>query len=467
MPYELKDDKLSRRLLNTFQIPLLVSLGLHVLLYIYGFPSLSLQQEVRNLGNRVRTIELNPALQRRLPDIDTGTDVPYFNSTPLEGSVLEEPVAPFALPLPPNFSPGDLPAIPLPPGYKVSELPSISFDIGLPPLGITDLSALPLPPPITDLDTLDSLDGLPELPEDLPPPDSEPPESEPESQVIAPPPEQEKSEPEEEKPTPEQIAAVRNQQLDQNLRDVSKGLQKSSTPTTNAEAQRNYVEWLSKIKQATPESITLVGTYPRDACIRRLEGQSVYGVVVDATNQIVAIDLLKGAQYSVFDRQAAQDVQKNNFGNESQELKSYSVTVDYKYNSEICPSLTLPSIRRKQEAESKPKPAPTPEEAKPTPEANPEPVPESKPEAETAKPEATETKPDAPKTEPESSEVENPQPEANQEPLPEPTSEAESEPKPSEAEKPLPSLRERLRNTPLPDDSTIRERLRRNPLPEK
>lgn len=447
MPYELKDEKLSRRLLSAFQIPFVISLGLHVLLYIYGFPSLSIERDARNASDRVGTIELSPALQRRLPDLDQGTEVPFFNSTPLEGSVLEEPIAPFALPLPPNFNPSDLPAIPLPPGYRVSDLPSVSFDIDLPPLGITDLSALPLPPPIIDLDTLDSLDGLPELPGELPPPsESTPPEPEPEA--IAPPPEPETTQPEEAKPTPEEIAAVRNQKLDQDLRAVSKGLQKTAAPTTDAEAQRNYVDWISKTKQATPESVTIAGTYPRDACIRRLEGKSVYGVVVNETNQIVAIDLLKGAQYAVFDRQAAQDVQKHNFGNESPELKSYSVTVGYEYDAEICPSLTLPSIRRKEAAESEPEP----EEVKPTPPATPEVETDSKPETQPPEPEET-----------------KPQPPTDSEASPEVEPEAETEPstEPQETEKPLPSLRDRLRNTPLPDDDTIRERLRRDPLPPR
>ena len=449
MPYELETEKLSRKLLNASQVPLLVSLGLHVLIYIYGFPTLLFKEEARKISDRVRTITLDPVQQSRLPDIESEVEVPYFNS-----SSLDEAAPPFALPLPPNFTPSALPPIPIPPGYRLSDFPPISGNIELPPLGITDLSALPLPPPLADFDLPQIPENTGDLPNQLPqPPTGEKP---PEPEKIAPPPDTETKQPEEKKPTPEQIAAVRDQKLDKNIRDLSASLQGSKGSTSDAEAQRNYVDWLSKIEEANPEPVTIVGTYPRDACILRLEGTSVYGVVVNRDNTVVALDLLKGAKYSVFNEQAAKDVQENDFGNTSQKIRPYTVTVNYEYDAEICPSLTLPSLRKKEEAETKPKPEapkpspanekPKPEAPKPAPEAKPEPKPASKPEAEVQ----PESKPE-PTPEPETNpEAEKPQPEAE-----------------SEEPKPLPSLRDRLRNTPLPDDDTIRDRLRRNPLPPK
>ena len=461
MPYEVESEKLSQKLLNASQLPLILSLALHALVYIYGFPRLLFQPE-KNKSDRVQTIELDPSQLSRVPDLNTEAEVPYFNSTPLG-----EAAPPFALPLPPNFTPSDLPPIPIPPGYRLSDLPSPSSNIELPPLGITDLSALPLPPPIADLESFGSPDGDANAPLTPPEPPQEEPPQPPQPPKIAPPPEPEAEQPPEPKPTPEEIAAVREQKLDKSIRDISASLQKDGA-TTDAAAQRNYVDWLSKIERAEPIPTTIAGTYPRDACIRRLEGTSVYGVIVDGTNTVVAIDLLKGAEYPVFNEQAARDIKKNKFEarpEETERVRPYTVTVNYEYDADICPSLTLPSIRRKEEAEQQPEPKPAPVEVPAEPAAE-EPKPEPTPE-ETPKPEPE----PEPKPEPAAEETPAPEPKPAEEPpaaepKPEPAAEETPAPEPKPEPEPLPSLRERLQNTPLPSDDTIRERLQKDPLPE-
>ena len=397
MPYELKTEKLSPKFLNASQIAILLSLGLHLLVYKYGFPTLLIKEEPRNRDRTVSTIELSPLEQARLPSLEPEWEIPTFNNTPLD-----EAAPPFALPLPPNFDPSaSLPPIPVPP---------ISSDIELPPLGITDLADLPLPPPLEDLDSLVPPDAPLTTPEEpsLPPP-------EPEEEPSLPPPEPTTppaiEETEEDRPTPEQIAAVRQQKLQGNLRDLSLSLRKQDLATSDEEARKNYVSWLSKIEDVEPETLEITGVYPKDACIRRLEGTSVYGVVVDADNTVVALEPIKGAKYPIFNERASQDIQQHEFANETPEVTPYRVTVNYKYDAEICPSLTLPSLRKQTPTENETAPSPTPETQQ-TPTEN-----------ETA---------------------------------PSPTPETDR-----------PSLRERLGNTPLPDDDSIRERLRNNPLPDR
>ena len=467
MPYELETDK-RHKFFNATQIAILLSLGLHVSIYKYGFPISLFKEKSSNQDRMVSTIELSPLEQARLPNLDSQWSVPQFDNTPLD-----EAAPPFALPLPPNFTPStDLPAVSIPPGYSFPNIPPISSDIELPPLGITDLSALPLPPPLTDLDSIVPPDSL-TTPE-------EPTEEKPTEESLNPPPETppEPEKPESNKPTPEQIAAVREQKLKGNLRVVSKTIQKKDGETSDEEARKNYVAWLSKIENVEPELVEIEGIYPKDACIRKLEGQSIYGVVVNANNEVVALDLIKSAEYGIFNEKASEDIQTHDFANQTnqinetnetnetneiKEARPYQVTVDYKYDPEICPSLTLPSLKKQEETAPKPKTetAPKPEsqpQPKPEAETKPQPKPESQPQP---KPEAeTETLP-KPESQPQPETESKPQPKPESQPQPE----AETETKPES--QPLPSLRERLQNTPLPDDNTIRERLRRNPLPKQ
>ena len=458
MPYEI-ETKNNHKFLNASQIAILLSLGLHLLIYKYGFPTLLIKEESSNREKMVSTIELNPLEQARLPKLEPEWNIPTFDNTPLD-----EAAPPFALPLPPNFDPSaSLPPIPVPP---------VSSNIELPPLGITDLADLPLPPPLEDLDSLTPPDAPVTTPEETienpPPPEEEP--------SIPPPTETLPEEPEpSDKPTPEQIAAVRQQKLRGNIDDLSLSLQKQDIATTNEEARKNYVNWLSKIEDVEPESLEITGIYPKDACIRRLEGTSVYGVVVDADNTVVALELIKGAKYPIFNERASKDIQEHDFDNETPEITPYQVTVDYKYDEEICPSLTLPSLRKQEE----PVPVSEPQKEAPVPETEAEETPASETETEET-PTETEEAP-APETEAEETPIETEEAPASETEAEEAPTETEKTPAPeaeeapteteeapaSETEAERPSLRERLRNTPLPSSDNIRERLQNNPLPEK
>ena len=516
MSYESKLDNHSGKFISPTQLCLLLSVGIHLLILKFGLPTIRFNNDS---GRReVSIIELNPEQQSRLPDLspqlDT-PDVPDISNLPEPDS--SDPVAPFAIP--PSLIPGigdnsNLPAltIPPPPEFDLPPLPP-QTDITLPPIG--DLSALPLPPEIEPSDFKADPIKLPpntgettSQPSDstlrTPPPQ---PTQSPQTTTTKPQPEETKPEPQPQL-TQEQIAAIKLAASQERIDKLRQSMTKTEAGTTDEDARKNYVAWLAKVEDIKPDKIEIEGTYPRDACIRRLEGTSVFGVVANEQGQVVALDLIKGAKYAVFNQQASQELSDRTLDNPTDKPKPYQVTVNYKYDAEICPSLTLPSLRdREQQPQTKPQAAPEPEaettpepqpevqppvepeaettpepqpEAVPEAETTPEPQPEAVPEAETTppvepqpEPEAETTPPVEPQPEPETTPPVEPQPEPETEttppvePQPEPETETtppvESEP---EAEpEPLPSLRDRLRDVPLQDLDPAK--LKDIPLPDR
>lgn len=467
MSYDSELDERSGKLINPAQLCLLLSITLHLLVLKFGLPTIRFNNDS---GRReVSIVELNPEQQAQLPNLYPQLETPEVPDNQPSESDLDEPVAPFAIP--PSLIPGigdstNLPrlVIPPPPQFDLPPLPP-QTDITLPPVG--DLSDLPFPP------TLDPSDFRPEaielppnigkIPEpqiDLVPqkPSAQPPATKPQTQPQPPQPPNEPEKKPEPKLTPEQIAARREAEFQQRIRNLRQGLTRTEAGTTDEAARKNYVAWLAKVRDIEPDKIEIEGTYPRDACIRRLEGNSVFGVVVNTEGEVVALDLIKGAKYPVFDRQSSENLGDRTFDNETERPKPYQVTVNYEYDSEICPSLTLPSIRRAQEQQETQPESPTPQ-----PEATPEPQPSSE--------ENQPTVEDKPEPQP-SSEENQPEPEATPEPSVEnqPTVEEKPEAEPTSEEdkpepKPLPSLRDRLRDIPLPDRKP--SDLKDVPLPER
>lgn len=441
MSYESKLDHQSGKLINPAQLSLLLSIVLHLLVLKFGLPTIEFNNDS---GTReVSIIELNQEQQSRLPDLYPQLETPDIpdinNLPPIDNS---DPAAPFAIPR--SLFPGigdsaGLPPldIPPPPNFNFPDLPPIT-DITLPPIG--DLSNLPLPPEIDPLDFQVDPSKLPPTPEKKPekPPTSENP---PPQQPKKPPQTATKPEPKpitEPEPTPQEIAAKKAEDSQKRVRNLSQSLKKAEAATTDEDARKNYIAWLAKIREIKPKAIEVKGTYPRDACIRRLKGSSIYGVVVDTKGKVVALDLIKGAKYPVFDEQASREISSSILDNDTEKPKPYQVKVNYEYDAEICPSLTLPSIRRQEEKQKTepveippPAPVPAPENK---PESKPKPLPTNKPKPE-PKPEKLPETQSTPKPVPE------PEPKPEPKPVPEP------KPKPS----PLPSLRDRLRNIPLPD----------------
>ena len=455
MSYESKLDRKSGKFITPAQLCLLASVALHLLVLRFGIPTIKFNDES---GRReVSIIELNPEQQDRLPNLSpqlNTPDTPVPDISDLPPVDTSEPAAPFAIPkdlIPGIGNNSDLPPIVIPPPPDFSNLPPIT-DITLPPVG--DISNLPLPPEITTEDFKTEPPQAPPTTNQQPdkpanPPTQAKPTAKPESKPVEP---NEAAKPQV-KPTPEQIAAQKVQQSQERIRKLSQSLTKKEKGTTDEEARKNYVAWLAKVQDIEPEAIEVTGTYPRDACIRRLKGTTVYGVVVDVEGNVVALDLIKGAEYSVFDEAAGEEIIRSVLDNDTEKPKPYQITVNYEYDAEICPSLTLPSIRKQEEqqkqeqTEPKSKPAPR---LTPKPETKPEPKPETKPEPE--------PKP-APKPEP------KPAPKPKPKPVPKPESKPAPKPEPKPEPKPLPSLRDRLRDIPLPDRKP--SDLKDIPLPDK
>ncbi|MEL6495614.1 MAG: energy transducer TonB [Cyanobacteria bacterium J06623_7] len=462
MSYESKLERQANRLISPAQLCLVLSVGLHLLVLRFGLPSIRFNNDG---GTReVSVIELNAEQQARLPDLYPQLPNPDLSELDLPQPDLNDPAAPFAIP--PNLIPGitdpaDLPplVIPPPPTFDIPALPPIT-DITLPPVG--DLSNLPLPPEINPLDFKvepiklpPDLGKVPEVPGDLPP--VNPPDgstaakpNKPLDQLLNQPDTTPSERPAEPQPqeTPQQIAARKLAQSQERIKNLRQSLSKTDEGTSDEEARQNYVVWLAKVKDIKPEQLEIKGVYPRDACIKRLQGSSVFGIVVNTQGEVVAADLLKGAKYPLFNRQASKDISDRTFENKTDRPKPYQVKVNYQYDPEICPSLTLPSIR-KQEPVPKPKPKP---QVKPAPKPESKPVPP----AESEKPPAQ----SEPQPEP------KPVPPAELESKPKPKPQPQPQPQPeTQPEVPSPSLRDRLRDVPLRDiDPT---KLKDIPLPER
>ncbi len=474
MSYESElNPQAGKSIIKPSYLAFILSLLLHLLVYRFGLPSLNLKQDGGK--KQVAVIELNAEQQSRLPNLYPELDIPQVPDIPPDDSL---PAPPFALP--PELTPGingipDLPpiVIPPPPNFDIPPLPPFppSNNIKLPPIG--DLSSLPLPPP------LESLDFKPQnpttepnaQPAPQPPTEAKKPESKPKTEQQQPKPEV-KTDPKPE-PSPQEIAAIKEKNLQQEVRRLSGSLQKNETGTSNDDANRNYLAWWNKIQTTKPEEITIEGTYPRDACIRRLEGESAFGILVNEEGTVVSAALIKGAKYPIFNQQGSKDISQTTFKPKTekskptvakptdetiaqpiQETKPYLVTVAYKYDPETCPSLTLPSLRKDEEQKPKENTAtPKPETPAKPPEAESE-----KPAVPAAKPETTET-PSKPESAPPVQSAPKPKP------APKPTPVSKPKPAPKPPLPPLPSLRERLRDVPLPDRKP--SELKDIPLPDK
>ena len=382
MVYESKLDNQSSKLINPAQLCLIISLALHLLVLKFGLPSLKFDNDPGK--RKVSVIELSPEQQARLPNLSPQLNTPNTpninNLPPIDNS---EPAAPFAIPrslFPGLGDPSNLPPVAIPPPPNFDNLPPLPpiTDITLPPIG--DLSKLPLPPKIEPGNfKVDPSKVSSANPTKKPVPPSKPKNAQQQAQkspqtVSKPEPKpQEKPKP---KPTPEQVAAKKVDNSQKRIANLTQSLTKNEEGTTDEDAQKNYIAWLAKVNEVKPDEIEVKGIYPRDACIRRLKGTSVFGVVVNAKGEIVDLDLIKGAKYPIFNEQGGEDLSQLVLENKTKKPKPYQVTLNYEYDPEICPSLTLPSIRKeKQKAappESKPEPKPAPAPA-PTPKPEPQP----------------------------------------------------------------------------------------------
>ena len=116
------------------------------------------------------------------------------------------------------------------------------------------------------------------------------------------------------------------------------------TNTTSSEEQENYTNWLAKIEIVDSVDLSIEGNYPQDACPLKLKGTTVYGVLVDEKGQITELDLIRSGGYGIFNQQAREDILTRRFDYDKNQSKAYRVSVNFAYNQQICPSLTLPGL---------------------------------------------------------------------------------------------------------------------------
>ena len=462
MTVKRSDSKLPLQISPTASVPVVTSVVIHALLLGLLVPGLS-QGAGNNNNNdplaKVSVVELNKAEKTRLPSLSGNeatpnvnkSNTPSQNTAPLNNSlpVLPNTVANSSLP--------SLPPLPqqqtsyLPPLPSISSLPQTP---SLPPIPIdnTTPKAIPEEPsyqrsyPYQQMYPQSTLPSLaPQNYSDRPIPTFEPPRpaSNPDDLIRAKTFNQnqntqpipipiENSQPNN---NPNQIASSpdnkggltpqqewREKLIAQRIAEIQRrrnSLEEDKSNTTDDEATRNYINWVGKVKSVKPPAISLDGVYPKDACVRQLEGTAILGVVVDESGRISStVDILKSAGYPILNQQAIAQVQRAGpFNNTTGAPQPYRVSVNFQYNPFACRGYTVPAkppisepTNNKPESTRKIAPQPTDNKPESTPEPTnnkpestrkiaPQPTdnkPESTPEPTNNKPESTR------KTEPES-----------------------------------------------------------------
>lgn len=139
---------------------------------------------------------------------------------------------------------------------------------------------------------------------------------------------------------PETTPVERENDLIASVQAKAESLKYDPSNTTIGERQANYQSWISWQTDNNPQTIAIQGEYPPDGCIKKIEGETVYGVLVNPTGEIVNLHLIQSAGYSLLNTQAAQQIESYNFS-PSVAIQPYLITVKFAYNPDLCPSLSL------------------------------------------------------------------------------------------------------------------------------
>jgi TonB family protein len=337
---------LPKKLIQPTNIAIAASVLIHGAFLYFGIPYINSELPEENdnpdLTRNVPIIELTPEEQTRLPNLEQELpEIPIFNSAPDLPSTQGLPPLP---PLPPAFAPGaslqpiftpfssNLPSIPLPPPPPPMSFPSSSGSLILPPppppnkLPIS--RNLPAPPPPLNSEIKPSFPNSPQSFSPQTPTDN--------TRSITP------IQPTQTEPSREQIIAKRQQNLLASIDRLGRNLQKDERNTSPEEGNKNYLNWLTKIKAAKPTIANLNGTYPKDACLRGLEGSASYGVLVNTQGKVVETELIRSAGYPILNKQALRDVYAETYINQTGQLQPFQVNVNFNRNDRVCPSLSVP-----------------------------------------------------------------------------------------------------------------------------
>jgi TonB family protein len=376
MVYTAELKKIQKKIFLPVNISVLTSVGIHALFFSIILPKWDFTDSQKNKKPLSNTpvIELNSLERTRLPDLSPRQWSNWALIPPLEGNNSENPqinppeLNSFQFPLINNSG---LPNLPPPP--SISSLPSISIYSDHIPSPLT----LPPPPPLNPIDSTKTVRTLPpEINGEIPNIAIKQPEKNSLRDSLFP-------------PTPNQVITsprvlinrhnnspetTQSQEIASNLSnssnnnnnnnnnnlspqtqvavksppvkpsnysELTSALQEDVSNTSAEEATKNDLAWRIDVKIAQPKRLDLIGVYPKDACLRKLEGNAAYGVMVNGQGQPTNTQLLRSAGLPIFNQQALKQIQSRNFSATGQP-QAYHVYVDFKPNN--CPTLSIDNL---------------------------------------------------------------------------------------------------------------------------
>ncbi|MBZ8182400.1 energy transducer TonB [Oscillatoria salina] len=122
------------------------------------------------------------------------------------------------------------------------------------------------------------------------------------------------------------------------LQERIQNLETESSNRNNQQAKAKSPTWETTVAQIPPQEQKLTGIYPENACAKKLEGNVIYGVLVDSQGNIADLELIKGTAYQVFNQQALEQIKERKFAPATGQAQPYKINVEFKYNQANCPA---------------------------------------------------------------------------------------------------------------------------------
>ncbi len=391
MSHTLKINKQYRKLFDPKIIAIIASLGIHGFILQIALPKLQVSKPDENPETKLKVniIELTPIEQTLLPNIESqqiGLSKPLPNLPNLNipnsslllprinpnynprHPILQIPYNPYNLrrlpsniiPLPNNL--GNLPnTIPIP---SLNNLPISQNQIPQIPINLPQLPQLPPPPPQQFLNQNNINNFNPPKPEINESSSNKTPTLEANSEeninrnindATNNSTENNTNNNQENllnKIDPIEIAAKQEENLVAQIQKLAETLVLDENSPTEEEIEKNNLIWSAQINEVTPEEITITGNYPLDACIRKLEGTSTYGIIVNNQGEISDLKLLATAGYPLFNENGLKSIKSMNLTNQTSLPKPYQININFKYDPNICPSLSIPEVESSKSNEN-------------------------------------------------------------------------------------------------------------------
>lgn len=370
----------TQKVIKEINWPLITSIVFHGVFFTVVFPQWHNENSSDNQGfSNTPIVELNAIEQTRLPNFNPPATFNGNNigiNPPLDNSLPSIPLEALNIPTPPST--GDFP----PPSFDTSGLmnlpmpPSLPPSASLPPVNYRDNFYLPSPPVSNSVPSNFELPPPPPVDvntiANLPAPtiDFNTPKNGKVIDITADP-NQERIITQEEAEIRQRIFANSDVEITANPRDVINGrisgtlairgendppfafqpntsltakLQKDTVNTSDEEARKNYVAWAKEVQSINPKQVILSGVYPKDACVGKLEGTATYGITVDANGNVISSQIIKSSGYPIFNDQGFRQIRSQKFSNDTGVNQPYRVDVNFNYNPEICPNLSITNM---------------------------------------------------------------------------------------------------------------------------